>query len=433
MKDTDPGIEHGTSATAPASQWRLALVRGAWLLLALITVAGTLVSVPDMIRELQVVCSEPNCEEQLPALLPSGVALLERVGLSPGHYAGFMTGLYLLETAISCAVGALIALRSRDPIAFLVSLAIILLGGQSLFGGRNEPGWFLVSATHNYLLFSTLVLAFYLFPSGHFVPRWSRWVAAALLVTEFFYSYFPEAPFSPHNFLPPLETAIWFGAILLIPISQIYRYRTVSTPTERQQTKWVVGGLAVSLGGMLLVIQMNAILPTSLLALARLTANALLTLALLALPISFAIAILRYRLWDIDLIVRRTLIYGLLTSSLALVYFGSVILLQSIFRLLTGQTSQAAIVLSTLVIAALFAPLRQRIQQFIDRRFYRRRYNAQQTLEAFAQAARDAVELERVTTALQEVVEETLQPASVVIWLKPAPQATSASHSSYGE
>jgi hypothetical protein len=138
---------------------------------------------------------------------------------------------------------------------------------------------------------------------------------------------------------------------------------------------------------------------------------------LLAIPIAIAIAILRYRLYDIDLLIRRTLQYSLLTGLLALVYFGGVVLMQSIFRALTGESSQAAIVISTLGIAALFNPLRIQLQNFIDRRFYRRKYDAQQTLDVFARTSRDEVALDALTGELLQVVLETVQPEQVSLWI----------------
>jgi hypothetical protein len=140
-----------------------------------------------------------------------------------------------------------------------------------------------------------------------------------------------------------------------------------------------------------------------------------------AVPISIGIAILRYRLYDIDVIINRTLVYGTLTVSLALVYFGGVTATQSIFQMLTGQEKlpQLAIVASTLIIAALFNPLRRRIQGFIDRRFYRRNYDARKTLEALSATLRDETDLDALNDDLVGVVRETMQPAHASLWLRP--------------
>jgi hypothetical protein len=138
----------------------------------------------------------------------------------------------------------------------------------------------------------------------------------------------------------------------------------------------------------------------------------------LLVPLGLAVAILRFRLFEIDIIINRALVYGLLTTALALVYFGSVIVLQQLFRVLTGQTSDLAIVASTLVIAALSVPLRRRVQEGIDRRFYRRKYDAAKTLAAFAAVARDEVDLNRLADHLVAVVRETMQPAHISLWLR---------------
>jgi hypothetical protein len=136
--------------------------------------------------------------------------------------------------------------------------------------------------------------------------------------------------------------------------------------------------------------------------------------------LGIGVGMLRYRLYDVDLIIRRTAVYGLLTGALAVIYFGSVILMQTVAQRLTGQagSSPLIIVLSTLLIAALFTPLRRRLQQAIDRRFYRQRYDAARTLAGFSRTARDEVELDQLSSELLRVVEETMQPERAFLWLR---------------
>jgi hypothetical protein len=212
------------------------------------------------------------------------------------------------------------------------------------------------------------------------------------------------------------------GVVFLLIALQIYRYRRVSTPLQRQQTKWVVAGLACAFGPLVIGLTLDFTLLAQLFpqsALVTTLAQWPFDLLLLLFPLSLAFAILRYRLWDIGVLVNRTLVYGALTITLGLIYTGLVIGLQALFRGFISQTSDVAIVISTLTIAALFQPLRRRIQHLIDRRFYRRKYDAARTLAAFSAALREEVDLAALSEQLVSVVEETLQPVHVSLWLRP--------------
>ena len=200
----------------------------------------------------------------------------------------------------------------------------------------------------------------------------------------------------------------------------VYNFRTIHDPVERAQLRWFALGIGLGLGAMVVVHTIGGLLFTAGL-LSEALGEFLLSLMdalLLFLPLSLGIAILRYRLFDIDVIIRRTTSYAILTALLALVYFGSIVVLQRLLSPITGE-SDAAVVLSTLLIAALFLPLRRRVQSAIDRRFFRRKYDAEKVLQQFAATARDETDLDALTAELLRVIQETMEPEGLSIWLKP--------------
>jgi hypothetical protein len=216
--------------------------------------------------------------------------------------------------------------------------------------------------------------------------------------------------------------------MLASALSLVLRYRR-SGGEVRQQIKWIA--FAASFMGVLYLGIMSTGILTWLLSApdaprdmgTRSLWGALLedvgVLSFAGVPVAIGFAVLRYRLYDIDLIINRTLVYGSLTATLVAVYMGSIVVLQGFLRALIGQESQLAIVASTLAVAALFNPLRHRIQSFIDRRFYRRKYDARKTLEAFSSTLRDETDLEALSDDLVGVVRETMQPAHASLWLRP--------------
>jgi uncharacterized membrane protein len=200
---------------------------------------------------------------------------------------------------------------------------------------------------------------------------------------------------------------MFLGALLGV-VSVVVRYLR-ATGIERQQIKWFA--FAALIFGIGLVIDTVTDLPGIWEVLKE-------SLFLVPLPAAIGMAVLRYRLWDIDIIIRRTLVYGALSLTLALIYFGSIVMLQSLFVAASGQRSTAAVVISTLVIAALFTPLRRRIQNDIDRRFFRRKYDAQKTLEAFSASLREELDLDELSDRLLAAVEDTLEPAHASLWIR---------------
>jgi hypothetical protein len=270
------------------------------------------------------------------------------------------------------------------------------------------------------------------FPSGRPpTPRWNWVNRLALGLWLFFIAFTPfidtityesgnwSLP-NPIGFIPTEVVdgpfMIFWGAGLLTLVSAsvvslFVRYRRAGNH-ERQQIQWLLYA-----GALFVVVYASAFVISDAVSQFDGLGNLLLLLSILAIPIAIAIAILRYRLYDIDVIIRKTLQYGVLTLLLALVYMGSVVLLQGLVENITEGQSPIVIVISTLAIIALFNPLRHRIQDFIDRRFFRARYDAEQTLARFGAVARDEVDMEKLANALLNAVEETMQPESKSLWL----------------
>ncbi len=269
-------------------------------------------------------------------------------------------------------------------------------------------------------------ILFYVFPDGRFVPRWTRWLIPIWIGLNLLPgAYGGDGPTGAFARFPIL-ILVPFLLVFIAIGSQFYRYFWRSNATQRLQTKWVVFALVGTMlaAGWMGILNLRPALgsqalgTTLVLELGRL---AVLNLVFVVVSIAIGVAILRYRLWDIDVLVRRTLIYSVLSGVLVLAYVGSVLVLGSVFRGLTGQGQNSlVVVLSTLTIAALFVPLRARVQAAIDRRFFRRKYDAAQTLAGFAMAARDEVDLDRLSTQLVDVVEHSMQPEQVSLWLRPA-------------
>jgi hypothetical protein len=323
-------------------------------------------------------------------------------------------------------VGLLIFWRKSDEgMGLFVSLLLVLYGStaptDALLGTYvpAQPPLFL-QIVLNLILAAKWVafVAFLLtFPTGRFVPRWSWLLILLTIIPDVPTSVFPDL-------LPVLgfvSLLVCFGGTLFI---MVYRYVRVFDAVQRQQTKWFVYAFVIGILLAALSSVSSAVVPAN--SPYQLLSTAITPLFFAFIPLGVGIAILRYRLWDIDILINRTLVYGSLTALLALVYVGLVIGLGALVRLFTGQVSQSPIVIvaSTLAIAALFQPLRHRLQRFIDRRFYRSKYDAAKTLEAFSATLRNEVELSQLREHLLAVVQETMQPAHVSLWLRtPQPPA----------
>ena len=386
-------------------RWLL-LARVAWLFVALLSLGLLVAGIPGHFARLQTVCylSMEVCVEN--GLLTSAMVRgLQQLGLTVRFWAAYIVALNSVSLLVWCGVGTVIFARKSDNrMALFIALFLVTFGvgvvSSELLNtlARAHPTWWLPVQGIGFLGNACSMLFAYLFPNGRFVPRWTRWLAVGWIALSVPVYFFPDSPFNYQNLPESIDLIIFVGFLGSFVAAQVYRYRWVSNPMQRQQTKWVVFGLAAAIIGFLgsiLPVVFNPSLEQTIPVL--FVVNAGIQGFMLLIPLSFGIAILRHRLYDIDVIIRRTLIYGALTGALALIYFGSVVLLQSFFRALTGQTSQWVIVASTLAIAALFNPLRRRVQDFIDRRFYRRKYDAAKILAAFSATVRDETDLDRLT------------------------------------
>jgi hypothetical protein len=354
-------------------------------------------------------------------------AALAELGLSAGGYALYNVTLDAIFVSV-CAVVAIVIFwrRSNDLVALLVATMLVVWGplnGLLVLTPNATAGMYpvlqmTVGSALTFVGYMTWMLFFYLFPSGRFVPRWTRWLALGWVL---FSGSWIFTPFDPPSW-PPL---LFNAAVLVLwgsfPVAQLYRYVRVSDPIQRQQTKWVVLGVGVAVVGVLTTIfTLGAAvdLPPEQVG-PKMLSMLLMDAFVLFIPLSIGVAVLRASLFDIDVVINRTLVYGSLTVMLVALYFGGIVVLQRVFVALTGQQSTLAVVASTLAIAALFNPLRRRMQALVDRRFYRRKYDAAKTLASFNSRLREETDLDSLSDEVLGVVRETMQPAHVSLWLRP--------------
>jgi hypothetical protein len=275
------------------------------------------------------------------------------------------------------------------------------------------------------------VFSYLLFPTGRLPSdrwKWLAWLIVAFVIVGVITSAFSfganaglgpvQNPLGIEGFGTVYDMVLNFLPFLYVAVaSSLFVRLRRAIGVERQQIKWFVYAAAATISGITFAYMIPTMIDTPVwFERVGFAVNIAVTPAI---PISMGIAILRYRLYEIDTLINRTLVYGALTAILATLYFGGIVMLQRIFVILTGEQSTLAVVASTLLIAALFNPLRRRIQSFIDRRFYRRKYDAAKTLEAFSAKLRNETDLIALEDDLVGVVRETMQPAHVSLWLRP--------------
>lgn len=365
---------------------------------------------------------------------------LESIGVSSSAYGSIVLGVDLLVVLAHIGIAMIILWRRPDDwMALFVAFTLVINGGSlpiatAVASADLNPFWVFLERGVLYLSLISSVVLLYVFPDGRFVPSWTRLLAVAWAIISLLAMFFPDSAVSPSSWptivkLPLLLAWSGIGASV-----QIYRFLNVSGPVQRQQTKWALLGLvAAVVGPIVLLVQPDSAGQTAAVSnllyqrvgsgfftmsfLSELSSSTFFRLGTMVFPVSFAIAILRYRLWDIDVLINRTLVYTTLTVVLLLIYFFSVVIFENLFQLVLGQ-GEFAVVASTLAIAAVFNPLRGRVQEFIDRSFYRHKYDALQILANFSHSLRDEVDLDQLCESLKAVVDETVQPETVWLWMK---------------
>lgn len=397
--------------------FRARLLMGVWIVFALVCVGFCIASLVERYNLLLRPATDLRAE-------------LASLGITPGFHATWNIALEALVAFSYFGMAALIAWRkSQDTAALVIALALVAFGAAipgTIYSILNaQPIWVQPYGFLQILGWMMLLIFAFVFPNGRFVPRWALPLVVpwAAWVVGFF--LFAGEITQNRVWAIGLTFAIWALWFIVGAAAQYYRYTRVSSWVERQQTKWVVFGFLGTLVGIFVTVLYHVASLTGIVSgetsiLLRFGAVILLSVTALLVPLTVGIALLRYRLFDVDALINRALVYGLLSVLLALTYFVTVVALGVLFSSISHEStrgSQVAITLSTLFIATLFQPLRGKIQRGINQRFYRSRYNAARTIESFAAKLPGLVEIEHLTDGVLSIVEETMRPTFATLWL----------------
>ncbi len=400
-----PASFSGDLVLAVRGRW-FAIARVACVAAACIAVAVFAAGLPALYGE--VVAESPSGDSR--TLLEAN---LGRLGLSLGFYAAWFSVIVpvVIAAVFFLVAGVIFRRRPDEPMALFVALLLVLFGATRWEANEalasSYPALETVSSLLESLSLATVFAFFYLFPDGRFVPRWTRWAAPPLVAYLLLSSLWPDSVWDPKGW-SGLPHAAFFGGWLVVGlIAQAFRYR-VSGALERQQTKWVVFGFAAALAAYLAVILVFFVLleppqPGSLVELAVGTAFYSSTLCI---PLSLGVAILRYRLWDIDVIINRTLVYASLTLSVVALY---VLLVGGIGALFQARGTFLASLLATGIVAVAFAPLRERLQRGINRLMYGELDDPYRVLSRLGRRLEAALEPAAVSPTIVETVAGALR------------------------
>ena len=362
---------------------------------------------------------DPGISCQLQQFRAVDLPIMQRLGITPALFALHTLALVWIAWLPAMAVGLLLWLRGRKhPVALLGAYGMLGLALAQLVDAGGAPLPLLITKllyAPGQALLHIFLLAF---PTGRILPRWARFVVGL----EFVFAMLAVWPDLNPLAKPELE---WLGFVLFLtfsalPIMALFlRYRG-STSQQRKQLKLAIFGIVVSYCVFLGSLGVGALVATHWSGWNLISQMIVLQLSWLSsavIPVVFGIAILRDKLFDIDIIIRKTLQWTLVTLLSGAVYVGTVLGLQEVFKRLTGQTSEVAVALSTLALAVAFMPIRRAAQNMIDKRFYRRRYNAEQVIEAYAASIKDEVDTAVIHQKMLAVLGDTLQPKKIVLFL----------------
>ncbi len=378
---------------------------------------------------------------------------LGEIGFSVNFYAIYTLGIQAI-TIFIFAITALVIFfaRSNNRMTLLVSFGLLTIGTTAYptlnIFAESHHQWQIPVTIIQAIGLGSMLLVFYLFPDGRFVPKWTRPLAVIWIIWVLFWVNSPTTMTISGENLPtsfkmmwsmifrinPERIATWYnqirwyslGTILAFWIgsgifAQIFRYKHISTPEEKQQSKWVVLGLSGAAIGYLVVVLIfgspGEMHPGTMGVLFALASNTLISICLILVPLTIGSSILRFRLWDVDFLINQTLVYSALTLFVSLFYVADVFILQAIFRAVTGRTSDVAIVVTTLLIALLFQPLRLRMQNFVDKMFFREKVDFRQAFTDFSMEIRTIIELPELLKVLMERVTSLLHVQHGAVYL----------------
>jgi signal transduction histidine kinase len=410
--------------------WLLA-ARVGWLAGVVVALALFVASAVVRIRAVQAACLDPTCPNaHLPAVTRSA---LDTLGIRYSFLAGYLIALDIVLVLTFGLVAILIYLRrSDDRIALLVSLALVFFSTATFTGATDalakaQPGWRIPVLLLNLLGSTIFILALYLLPDGRFAPRWTRWAALIWIGQQVFHYVFPGSWVDTGGDSPLVVTLVWAALIGSVIYSQVYRYRQISGWAARQQTKWIGFGVGIALVGLIigrgLLIVLSPIVSASQMLVIQLITVAVVDVLMMAIPVTLAIAILRFHLFDIDTLINRTLVYGTLSACILALYAGVVSGVGLIF-----QTRANAFIslCATVVVILAIQPLREWLQRGVNRLLYGQREEPYAVLSELGRRLETTLSPDETLSTIAETVAQTLKLPYVSVALREGETETTA-------